>query len=214
MQPTIIIVAGASGSGKSEVVKRIAESVGPENCEIIDIDRFYKDRSNIPVEERHRVNYDHPDAIEWFELVHAIMCLKEGKEVQIPYYDFDTHTRVPDKARTAHPKPYIIIDGLMALWHEKLRELADYKFFVEAGLDICFVRRQKRDTSPVEKGGHGRTNESVRQQWPQVGEACILFFEPTKRHADIIIPKGGFNKIAISIITSWIKHLLTQNLAP
>ncbi len=209
IKPIIILLAGASGSGKNEVANRIVGEIGKENVEHIELDMFYKDLGDIPIEERHKVDFDNPNSLDWFAILHAVMCLKEGKEATIPKYDFATHTRIPGRERTAKPKPIVILNSHMALWHEVLRKLADYKFFVDADLDTCLIRRQERDVRSIEEGGRGRTDGSVRTQWHQVREAYIIHFKPTELHADITIPnKGIFNEIGISIIIGWLKYLL------
>lgn len=209
IKPIIILLAGASGSGKNEVAKRIVKEIGEKNVEHIELDMFYKDLSDIPIEERHKVDFDNPDSLDWIAILHTVMCLKEGKEAIIPKYDFATHTRIRGQERIAKPKPIIIINSHMALWHEELRKLANFKFFVDTDLDTCLVRRQARDVQPIEEGGRGRTDESVRIQWYQVKKAYIIYFRPTELHADLTIPnQDTFNEIGISIIVGWLKYLL------
>ncbi|MDD3887487.1 MAG: uridine kinase [Patescibacteria group bacterium] len=211
-QPTIfdlIILAGASGSGKGEVAKRIKAEIGDEYVGHNEFDMLYFDRSDMPKEERDKLDFDDPnDSLDWFEVIHFAMCLKEGKTAILPVYDFNTHTRIAEKSTTVQPKRFNLLDSHMGLWHPRLRALARKKIFVETDLDICAFRRQARDTLPIEEGGRGRTNESVREQWPKVREAYKLHFEPTKRWADIIVPGGGENFQGIEFITNWMKYQL------
>lgn len=212
-QPTIfeiITIAGASGSGKGEVAKKIIADVGKKYAGHNELDNFYFDRSNMPKEERDKLDFDDPNnSLDWFEVIHFVMCLKEGKPIELPLYDFNTHTRIPrSEPLVVKPKRFNLIDSHMILWHPKLRSLARKKIFVETDLDICAFRRQARDTLPIEQGGRGRTNESVREQWPKVRRAYKLHFEPTKEFADITIREGGDNIEGIEVITGWMKYQL------
>lgn len=215
VQPTLsqlLLIAGSSGSGKGEVAKKIVREVGKEYVEHRELDMFYLDRSDIPPEERDKIDFDDPLSLSWIEVIHFALCLKEGKSAILPCYDFGTHTRILDKGEIVCPKPFTILDSHMALWHPELRKLARKKLFVDTDLDICAFRRQERDTRPKDQGGRGRTNESVRQQWPQVRKAFKLHFEPTKEFANLIIPEGGENDEGIDIIIGWMKHELEKKI--
>ncbi|MFA6296402.1 MAG: uridine kinase [Patescibacteria group bacterium] len=204
----IIAITGASGSGKGEVAKKIIAAVGEEYVGHNELDNFYLDRSDMPPEEREKLDFDDPNnSLDWFEVIHFVMCLKEGKPVEMPLYDFDSHTRVTrPEPLIITPKRFNLIDSHMALWHPKLRTLYRKKLFVDPTLDICGFRRQDRDTRPKEEGGRGRTNESVRKQWPKVSRAFKIHFEPTKEFANIIIPEGGNNEEGIDFIIGWMKY--------
>lgn len=199
----IIGIAGGTGSGKTTVVKKIVESLEPGEVVLLPQDSYYKDSSHVPVEERQNINFDHPDAFEWSLLSEHVSMLREGKSIEQPTYSYLTCTREPE---TIHiePRDVIIIEGILALCDEELRNLMDIKIFVDADPDERLIRVIQRDM--IERG---RTAEAVMQRYTRVLKPMHLqFIEPSKRYADLIIPEGGNNKIAIDILTMYIrKHL-------
>ncbi|NDW11515.1 uridine kinase [Bacteroides sp. 214] len=199
----IIGIAGGTGSGKTTVVKKIIESLGASEVVLLPQDSYYKDSSHVPVEERQNINFDHPDAFDWDLLSEQITKLRAGESIEQPTYSYLTCTRQPE---TIHiePCPVIIIEGILALCDERLRSLMDLKVFVDADPDERLIRVIQRDIVK-----RGRTAEAVMQRYTRVLKPMHLqFIEPTKRYADLIIPEGGNNKIAIKILTMYIKKHL------
>ena len=197
----IVGIAGGTGSGKTTVAKAIVESLGSNNVTLIAQDSYYIDRSHLSPKERELVNFDHPDAIEIDLLVNHLYELRHDKTVHIPIYDFSTHTRL-NKTVEVNPKPIIIVEGIMVLTNDMLREMFDIKVFVHTDADIRVLRRIIRDINE-----RGRTIESVFEQYQEtVKPMHDAFVEPSKKYADIIIPEGGFNQIAINILTSIIRQ--------
>jgi len=204
-RPIIIGVAGGTGSGKTTVALRILERVGAEHIAYIPHDAYYRDLSHLPPEERTRVNFDHPDSLETELLVEHLKQLRAGKPVEIPVYDFTTHTRT-SQTRRVEPAPVILVEGILVFAEPALRELFDVKLYVDTDADIRLIRRLQRDVQE-----RGRTFESVIQQYlATVRPMHLEFVEPSKRYADVIIPEGGFNEVAIEMVAARIRGLLTQ----
>jgi uridine kinase len=202
--PVVIGVAGGSGSGKTTVVRRIVESLGPDEVVVLDHDRYYRDRTDLRLEERAALNYDHPDSLETDLLVHHVRELKAGKAVEVPTYDFARYARRSD---TQHhePRRVIIVEGILIYSDAALRELMDVKLFVDADADTRFIRRLQRDVAE-----RGRTMESVIDQYlGTVKPMHFEFVEPTKRYADLIIPIGGHNTVAVDLMLSLVRSLTT-----
>lgn len=199
----IIGIAGGTGSGKTTVVRKIVDSLPKGEVVVLPQDSYYKDSSHVPVEERQNINFDHPNAFDWELLTSQITQLKQGKAIEQPTYSYLTCTRQPE---TIHiePKNVIIVEGILALCDPDLRSQMDLKIFVDADSDERLIRVILRDI--VERG---RTAEDVMKRYTKVLKPMHLqFIEPTKRYADLIIPEGGNNKIAIDIITMFVeKHL-------
>lgn len=199
----IIGIAGGTGSGKTTVVREIINSLNPGEVVLLPLDSYYKDSSHVPAELRQQINFDHPDAFDWPLLLQHIQMLKEGKSIEQPVYYYQTCSRLPE---TIHiePRPVIIIEGILALCDQKLREMMDLKLFVDADADDRLIRVIQRDV--VERG---RTAAAVMERYVRVLKPMHeQFIEPTKRYADLIIPEGGSNKIAIRILKMYIeKHL-------
>lgn len=190
----LIAIAGGSGSGKTTVAQKIHE-VFPDDSILICQDYYYKDLSHLPIEERAKVNFDHPDSIEFSLLREQLIALKKGKEVSLPQYDFTTHSRI-NKSLSVSPKKIIIVEGLHLLAVPEIKELFDLKLFVDASEDIRLIRRINRDQ--VERG---RTVPSILAQYlATVRPMHIEFIEPSKQHADLIIPDGGHNQPAVDVI--------------
>lgn len=199
----IIGIAGGTGSGKTTVVRKIVNSLAPGEVVLLPQDSYYKDSSHVPAELRQQINFDHPDAFDWPLLLQHIQMLKEGKSIEQPVYHYQTSSRL---AETIHiePRPVIIIEGILALCDPDLRNMMDLKIFVDADPDKRLIRVIQRDV--VERG---RTAEAVMERYTRVLKPMHQqFIEPTKRYADLIIPEGGSNEIAIHILKMYIeKHL-------
>lgn len=199
----IIGIAGGTGSGKTTVVRKIVENLPKGEVVVLPQDSYYKDSSHVPVEERQNINFDHPNAFDWDLLTSQLAQLKSGKAIEQPTYSYLTCTR---QKETIHiePKNVIIVEGILALCDPMLRNQMDLKIFVDADSDERLIRVISRDI--VERG---RTAEDVMHRYTRVLKPMHLqFIEPTKRYADLIIPEGGNNQIAIDIITMFVeKHL-------
>ncbi len=205
MRPLIIGVAGGTGSGKTTVVRKIMETLGSRDVVVIQHDSYYRDRSHLSPEERACINYDHPDALETNLFADHLELLISGKPAAIPVYDFVTHTR---RKETVQVKParVIVVEGILILADERLRSLMDIKIFVDTDDDERFIRRMQRDVRE-----RGRSHESVVEQYlSSVKPMHLQFVEPSKRHADIIIPEGGHNRVAIDLVVTKLASLLQQ----
>ncbi len=199
----LIGISGASGSGKTLVAKTLYKSLGSEKVLNIQEDSYYRDLSHLPFEERTRFNFDHPDAFDHPLLIRHMQTLLKGESVEHPVYDFTTHTRKKE-TRLVTPSPIMILEGILVLAVPELRNLMDIRIYVDTPPDICFIRRLERDILERE-----RSVESVIKQYQgTVRPMFMQFIEPAKRHADIIIPHGGKNIIAIDIIRAKIEKLL------
>lgn len=197
IKPLIVGVAGGSGSGKTTVVKRIIESVGEEQINLMQHDAYYRDLSHMPPEERAEQNFDHPASLETELMIRHLEAIRNGFAVDIPEYDFSTHTRKSSTLRL-RPQKVVLVDGILIYVEKQLRELMDIKLFVDTDSDIRLLRRLKRDI--VERG---RSLESVLHQYEGfVRPMHEKFVEPSKRYADIIIPHGGENRIAHEMVTA------------
>lgn len=203
MTPLVIGIAGGSGSGKTTVAHAILERVGAERIAFFPHDAYYRDLTNLPISQRVEVNFDHPDSLETKLLVQHILQQKAGYPVDFPVYDFKTHSRTA-KTIWIHPQPIIIVEGILIFAEPELRELFDVKIFVDTDPDIRFIRRLKRDISE-----RGRTVASVIEQYQKTVRPMHLeFVEPSKRYADVIIPEGGFNTVALDMVVARIEELL------
>ena len=202
----IIGIAGGTGSGKTTVVSKIIESLPPNEVVLLPQDSYYKDSSHIPVEERQNINFDHPDAFDWDLLTLHLKMLKKGKSIEQPTYSYLTCTRGPE---TIHIEPcdVVIVEGILTLCDKKLREQMNLKVFVDTDSDERLIRVINRDIKE-----RGRTASQVMDRYTKVLKPMHLqFIEPTKRYADLIIPEGGGNKMAIHILTMYIKNNLKLN---
>lgn len=197
----IIGIAGGTGSGKTTVAKAIVRELRGERITIIHQDSYYRNQTHLPFEERIKTNYDHPDAIDKPLLTHHIRELLVGRAVEKPVYDFKMHTRASETERIK-PGDVVIIEGIFALEDPELRQLMKIKIYVETDADIRFIRRLRRDISE-----RGRSVDSVIDQYKGVVRPMHMqFVEPTKRFADVIIPEGGFNRVAIELIVTAIRE--------
>ncbi len=199
----IIGISGASASGKSLLANTIVNELGSDQVVIISEDAYYKDHSNIPFEERAKINYDHPDAFDHSLLYEHLIQLQQGKSIEIPIYNHSQHIR--DKAtRTVGQHAIIVLEGILLFVEPKLRKLMDIRIFMETSLDICLIRRLKRDTKE-----RGRSLDSVIKQYEETVRPMYLqFIDPSKRYADLIVPRGGENRIAIDMIKAKMRELL------
>ncbi len=196
----IIGVAGGSGSGKTTVVRRIVESLGSDQVTVLDHDRYYRERSDLRLEERAALNYDHPDSLETGLMVRHVRDLKAGRSIQAPRYDFARYNRLAD-TDTLEPRRAIIVEGILIFTDAALRDLMDIKVFVDTDSDTRFIRRLQRDVAD-----RGRTMESVIDQYQATVKPMHLdFVEPSKRYADIIIPMGGHNAVAVDLLLTLIR---------
>lgn len=199
-KPLIIGITGGTGSGKSTVARAICDSIPEANVAIIEQDCYYKDQSHLPHEERVNVNYDHPLAFDTDLLIKQLKQLIHGQAIDKPQYDFTIHNRRKETVRV-EPRDIILVEGILILDSPKLRELMDIKIFVDTDADVRIIRRIMRDMKE-----RGRTLESVITQYLNIVKpAHYDFVEPTKRYADIIIPEGGHNLVAVDIMVAKIK---------
>ena len=202
MVPIVIGVAGGSGSGKTTVVRRIIDSIGHDQVAVLDHDRYYRDRNDLRLEERAALNYDHPDALETDLMVRHVVELKAGRPVEVPSYDFSRHARL-SSTETVSPRRAIIVEGILVFADAPLRALMDIKIFVDTDSDTRFIRRLSRDVAE-----RGRTMESVIEQYQSTVKPMHLeFVEPSKRYADVILPQGGHNTVAVEMLLSLIRSV-------
>ena len=200
--PLVIGIAGGTGSGKSTVAMVIIDRVGANHIALLPHDAYYKDLSGLEPAQRSLINFDHPDSLETSLLVAHIKQLKNFRAIELPAYDFKNHTRTQ---KTVHiePQPVILVEGILILAEKELRELFDVKIFVDTDADIRFIRRLERDIAE-----RGRTSSSVIQQYmATVRPMHLEFVEPSKRYADVIIPEGGLNTVAMDMVVARIESL-------
>lgn len=200
--PLIIGIAGGSGSGKTTIAQSIVDAIGPDDVTLIQHDAYYRDQSSVAVEERSKVNYDHPNSLETDLLISHLRGLVDGQTIHRPVYDFTTHNRAPETV-TVKPCPAIIVEGILVLSDPGLRALMDLKVYVDTDADLRIARRWARD---IEE--RGRTFDSVRDQYLEtVRPMHLQFVEPSKRYADIVIPEG-YNLGAVATVISMIREVL------
>jgi uridine kinase len=204
----IIGICGGTGSGKTTVARRILENVSQEQVIFLQQDGYYRNLGDMPVELRHRINFDHPDALDNDLFTNHVKALRAGEAVEMPVYDFSKHARTN---QTVHiePKPILILEGILIFVDAALRELMDIKIFVDTADDLRFIRRLQRDVQE-----RGRTVESVIKQYlDTVRPMHEQFVEPSKRFADVVIPEGGYNEVGIDLISGKIRAQLRQELS-
>jgi uridine kinase len=202
-KPLFIGIAGGSGSGKSTVARRVAESLSGASVAFIDMDAYYRNFASLPMEERRRINWDHPDAFDFELLLAHLGDLAGGRAIAKPVYDFVSHARA-DRTVRIEPADVVVIDGILLFVDERMRELCDVKVFVDADSDIRLIRRIRRDTRT-----RGRPLEEIIDQYlTTVQPMHLQFVEPSKRYADIIVPRGGHNLVAIEMLVAKIQRRL------
>jgi uridine kinase len=205
MASFVIGVAGGSGSGKTTVVRRIVDSLGLEHVTLLQHDRYYRDRNDLRLEERAALNYDHPNSLETDLLVQHVRELRSGKPVDVPSYDFTRHARLSER-ETFQPRRALIVEGILVFTEAALRDLMDIKVFVDTDSDTRFIRRLQRDVAE-----RGRTMESVIDQYQSTVRPMHLeFVEPSKRYADVIIPLGGHNTVAVDLLLTMLRSVAAR----
>jgi uridine kinase len=203
MEPVVIGVAGGTGSGKTTVAREILRRAGTDLISLIQHDAYYKDLSGLPASQRDMRNFDHPDALDNDLLIAHLQKLKDGQPVDLPVYDFTTHVRTAETCRVESHR-VVLLEGILIFADEALRELMDVKIYVDTDADIRFIRRLQRDIAE-----RGRTMDSVIHQYlATVRPMHQEFVEPSKRYADVIIPEGGLNQVAMEMIAARIRALL------
>jgi uridine kinase len=208
LKPLIIGIAGGSGSGKSTVAKNVAELLTTSSVAFIDMDAYYRNFTSLSLDDRRKLNWDHPDAFDYDLLCSHLEALSKRKAIDKPEYDFVTHLRFTDPTRV-EPADVIVIDGILLFVDERVRDLCDVKVFVDADADIRLIRRIERDTHE-----RGRPlDEIIEQYLTTVQPMHLQFVEPSKRYADVIVPRGGHNAIAIEMIVAKIQRRLQRGTA-
>lgn len=203
-KPIVVGIAGGTGSGKSTITSSLKEKL-KDSVVVIEQDSYYKDQSSLPFEERIKTNYDHPFAFDNDLLVEHVLSLKEQKSIEKPIYDFETHNRKKETI-LVEPCDVIIVEGILILYEEAVRNLLDIKIFVDTDSDVRIIRRILRDIKE-----RGRTLDSVIMQYLNtVRPSHLQFIEPSKRYADIIVPEGGYNKVAIDMIYARIQSIIND----
>ncbi len=203
MKPLVIGIAGGTGSGKSTVARNVAQALTAASVAFIDMDAYYRNFAHLPIEERRKVNWDHPDAFDWDLLVAQLAQLGAGEPIEKPVYDFVTHTR-STRTVSIPPADVVVIDGILLFADPRVRDLCDVKIFVDADADTRLIRRIKRDMAK-----RGRPLDEILDQYLSTVQPMHLqFVEPSKRYADVIVPRGGHNQIAIEMLIAKIQRRL------
>jgi uridine kinase len=206
MKPLIIGIAGGSGSGKSTVARNLAQALSAVSVAFIDMDGYYRNFAHLSLDDRRRINWDHPDAFDWDLLISHLEALVRGEAVEKPQYDFVTHTRGSRAVRVPAAE-VVVVDGILLFAEARSRALCDVKVFVDADADIRLIRRIRRDIAK-----RGRSLEEILEQYlTTVQPMHLQFVEPSKRYADVIVPRGGHNAIAIEMIVAKIERRLAAD---
>jgi len=201
-RPYLIGVAGGSNSGKTTITTRLSELMGPERLSLIKLDSYYVERSSEPMEVRAAANYDHPDAFDWDLLNDHLAALTAGGAVEVPIYDYAIHDR-SQRREIVEAARVVVVEGILVLWEPRLRERFDLKIFVDTPADLRIIRRLRRDVAE-----RGRTPESILDQYlGTVRPSHELYIEPSKRHADVIVPEGGLNRPALEVLLARVREL-------
>jgi uridine kinase len=202
----VIGIAGGTGSGKTTVANAILERVGADRIAYLPHDAYYKDLRSLPPAQRDAINFDHPNSLETELMIEHVETLKAGQPIELPVYDFTNHTRT-EQCIPIEPHAVVLVEGILIFVEARLRELFDVKLYVDTDADVRFIRRLQRDISE-----RGRTTESVIHQYQTTVRPMHLeFVEPSKRYADVIIPEGGYNKVAMDMVIARIESLLRAN---
>ena len=204
---TVVIgVAGGTGSGKTTVARTLLDRIGRSAITFLQHDAYYRDLSHLPLEERETFNFDHPDALETELMVEHLERLRGGEPAEIPVYDFTRHVR-REETVTAEPNPVIMVEGILVLAEKELRERMDVKVYVDTAADLRFIRRLRRDIQERD-----RSLESVIEQYrSSVRPMHLEFVEPSKRHADVIVPEGGFNAVALDLLADHVARRIRES---
>lgn len=198
-------ICGGTGSGKTTITNRLTEALSEDSVLLLQQDHYYKDIPDLPLDERAKQNFDHPESVDTRLLISHVRALREGQAIERPVYDFTQHRRV---AATVHlePRPALIVEGILIFENPALRNLCDIKIFVDTEADLRFIRRMRRDIRE-----RGRTVESVIDQYmATVRPMHMEFVEPSKRYADVIIPEGGYNEVGIDLVIQKIRSLVPK----
>ena len=205
MKPLIIGVAGGSGSGKSTVARNVAQALQTESVAFIDMDAYYLNFAHLPLPDRRKINWDHPETFDWELLVGQLTQLAAGESIEKPVYDFVSHTR-SDRTLVVPPAHVVVVDGILLFSDARVRDLCDVKVFVDADPDIRLIRRIRRDMTK-----RGRPLDEILEQYVTTVQPMHLqFVEPTKRYADVIVPRGGHNAVAIEMIVAKIQRRIAN----
>lgn len=203
--PFVVGIAGGTGSGKTTVAMAILERTGKDKIAYIQHDSYYKDLSELPPAQRATTNFDHPNSLDSGLMIEHIRQLKQGHAIEVPNYDFTTHTRKKDTQRI-EPKAIVLVEGILLFAEPEMRDLIDIKFFVDTDSDLRIIRRIQRDIKE-----RGRTTDSVIEQYESTVRPMHLeFVEPSKRYADLIIPEGGYNQVAMDVVLASIEARINQ----
>lgn len=206
--PLIIGIAGGTGSGKTTVARAIAEALGPDRCALVDHDAYYHDLAHLPFEERVKTNFDHPRSLDNERLCADIDRLRSGEAIEKPLYDFTTHTRRAESVRV-EPRRVVLVEGILVLAHEGLRDRMDVRIFVDTDADVRLMRRVRRDMEE-----RGRSFLDVREQYYRtVRPMHLAHVEPSRRFAHIVIPEGGENRVAIGVVVRSLLALTHEDTA-
>ncbi len=206
MEPIIIGISGGTGSGKTTVAKEVRKHFPEESVVVLHHDSYYVDRSHLSPAQRERINYDHPDSFDNALLISQLRALKSGETIEKPTYDYETHTRNTETI-TVRPANIILLEGILVLADDLLRGLMDIKLYVDTDADERFIRRLKRDI--VERGR--KVDQVIEQYLKTVRPMHLQFVEPSKRYADVIIPEGGLNLVAVDLIVTKVRDILDQH---
>jgi uridine kinase len=205
----IIGICGGTGSGKTTIARAIVQAVGRANVVLMEQDSYYRNLADMPLDERHQANFDHPDAIDSDMLVNHLLRLKQGLEVEMPLYDFVTHTR-SDEIEIIEPRPVVIVEGILIFAEPRVLDLLDMRVFVDTPDDVRLIRRLRRDITE-----RGRTFERTLEQYERtIRPMHFEFVEPSKRHADIIIPEGSQTNITVEFLCSLVREKLQAETRP
>jgi len=204
-KPITIGVAGGTGSGKTTVALKILERVGFDRVAFVPHDAYYRDASSLPPAERAQLNFDHPDSLDNELMIVHLKQLQAYEPVEIPVYDFRTHSRTAE-TRHVDPQPIILVEGILIFADKRLRDMMDVKIFVDCDADMRFIRRLQRDMQERARSAESVINQYLRTVRPM----HLEFVEPSKRYADVIIPEGGFNEVAIEMVAARLRDLLGQ----
>lgn len=201
----IIGICGGTGSGKTTIARSIVEAVGAENVVLVEQDSYYRDLADMPLDERHQANFDHPDSVDSNMMVHHILRLKQGLQAEMPLYDFKTHTRTTN-IEVIEPRPVVIVEGILIFSEPRVLDLLDVRVFVDTPDDVRLIRRLKRDHAE-----RGRTYEHTMDQYMRtIRPMHFEFVEPSKRHADIIIPEGAQMGVSVEFLCGLVREKLQQ----